>query len=167
MENEILFAPSWSPDGERLVVGVVHGDSSSTDVGVYVMGADGSDPAEVYRRKQAWAPAPVFTPDGRRIVFWGRLEGEDALLSMRADGSDLRVFLGDLPVVPLRSGAAGPAEPAEFLAVGWSPNGRWMVMSRPTGGGTWLMRADGSGEQYFVSWQVGGSWRAAPPGSAV
>src|SRR5947209_181153 len=79
--------PSWSPDGSRIAF-------SSTRTGngdIYVMNADGSNPVRLttYAGEEN---GPDWSVTGNRIAF-NRLPaggGEFNILTMRADGSDLK-----------------------------------------------------------------------------
>jgi Tol biopolymer transport system component len=102
----------------------------------------------------------AWTPDGRRIVFWGQEKGgHETLLSIRPDGTDVREFVADLP------------SDARALSVDWSEDGRWIVAAGPydlaaVGGSpshVYLIRADG-GDVFAIA--AGGSepaWRPTTP----
>jgi serine/threonine protein kinase/DNA-binding SARP family transcriptional activator len=167
-DDAYLIFPTWSPDGERLAFGLGYGSSSSAPVKLYVVNADGSNLTEVYRGRGK-PPGPTFTPDGERIVFWAERDGRRTLDSIRVDGSDLRVFLDDPPHDPLTFTTSTSGPPVTYLRAGWSPNGRWIVLSRPSGfgGGIWIVPADGDvpaagADRYLVSGTSGTSWRRAP-----
>jgi hypothetical protein len=72
---------SWSPDGRRIVYGVVETDT------LWVMDADGS-----HKHRLARGSGPHWSPDGRHIVC---TRGDDIVV-MNADGSgQRRVALGE------------------------------------------------------------------------
>jgi Tol biopolymer transport system component len=115
--------PAWSPNG-RWIAFVRHGRSVPDQI-FMLSTATGSvsqlthDPTYV-----SWHP--TWSPDSRRIAFWGQRGG---IWRMNADGSHLRHLAG-----------AGN-EPS------WSPDGKWIVFAssirpkarlaeiRPNGGG--------------------------------
>jgi DNA-binding SARP family transcriptional activator/Tol biopolymer transport system component/tRNA A-37 threonylcarbamoyl transferase component Bud32 len=151
------YRPAWSPDGGRIAFTV----SASDGQELYVMDAGGGDPTLVHREPGSVAPAPIsWTPNGR-LVFWGRQGTDQTLLSMRADGSDVRAFAGELPrAVDFSPGRQGL--PALLLA--WSADDRWIVLSEASGPqssgipGAYLMRADGS-ELFLIANGVEPTWR--------
>jgi len=110
----------------------------------YVIDADGGGRVKLRDR-----PGVVlsWTPDGRRIL----VGGDGSFLTVRPDGSDERVFLEDPP----EDGV---------LALDWSPDGRWIVMSPPSGLGStlYLMRADGS-QLFRIGFGTEPSWRPESP----
>jgi WD40 repeat protein len=68
--------PDWSPDGRRLVFGLIPPSSPSN--AIYTVNGDGSD-----LRKIADGRAPAWSPDGQKIV----IAAAGGLLIMNADGS--------------------------------------------------------------------------------
>jgi Tol biopolymer transport system component len=60
---EFGFAPSWSPDGTRLVFGGHVGDGTR----LFLVPADGGRPRVIPRTRGAFAP--VFAPDGSTVAF--------------------------------------------------------------------------------------------------
>src|SRR5437773_823208 len=86
--------------------------TSGTEAGdVYVMNADGSGQRRLTRD---WANdvLPDWSPDGRRIAFVSKRDGNSEVYVMNADGSGER---------RLTRNTADDAEPA------WSPDGRTIV----------------------------------------
>jgi Tol biopolymer transport system component len=79
----------WSPDGRRIAFDVATPDSAQ----IAIMNADGSGLVTLPK-----APGniievdPSFTPDGRRLVFLTNNGGDDALWSMKLDGTDRRLI---------------------------------------------------------------------------
>ncbi|HEY9075236.1 MAG TPA: hypothetical protein VIO61_01745 [Anaerolineaceae bacterium] len=55
--------PNWSPDGKRLVYAL---DSKE----IYIINADGSGDEMVFRSDRAAAICPIWTPDGKGVIFF-------------------------------------------------------------------------------------------------
>jgi Tol biopolymer transport system component len=103
---------------------------------VCVVNADGSGYARLtnWLQKDGMAQRPVWSPDGKKIVFTRELAGGQSLLVMNADGSDLKeiVKLGRDPH--------------------WSPDGSKIAFVRWEGGGLqiWTVSPDGSDEKVLT-----------------
>lgn len=73
------FAPSWHPDGRRLIFASNIGDPKGRDFDVYLVGVDGSG-LERVTFNGTFDGFPMFSPDGRQLVFASnrnaRAEGE-------------------------------------------------------------------------------------------
>jgi hypothetical protein len=143
-----FWAPSWSPDGTRLLVSGVGG--------VYVLGADPDGAAPVLLAENAYESA--WSPDGTKIAFvmW---EGTTSSLKvMNLDGT---------AVTTLRHGQVG------FPS--WSPDGQRLAfmeyVPQPAPGvgasNLFTIRPDGTGlEQLtYVTDVVDPSW--SPDGSRI
>ena len=118
---------------------------------MFVMDPDGADITELHPDVGSAYVLAGWAPDGR-IAFRGVLDGKERLLSMRPDGSDVRVVLDDPPA----RCSGGPAD--------WSADGRWILMSEPWQTGTdemYLMSADGD-EVFYLGGGSEPRWR---PGS--
>jgi len=70
--DEFNSSPAFSPDGRRIAF-LARGLGEET-ADVWLMAADGSDPAPLGSRSAPFT-APAFSPDGKRIVFVGGREG--------------------------------------------------------------------------------------------
>jgi Tol biopolymer transport system component len=73
--------PHFSPDGARLAVEI--NDGKQLDVWVYEWAHDKASQLTF----AAWNQKPVWTPDGRRIVFWSNRDKVQNLYWQRADGT--------------------------------------------------------------------------------
>ena len=84
------MAPRLSPNGKRLAF------SNNTDIEIYDL--ERGTRERLNFRAQATNFDPVWTPDGRRLIFFSQREGRGGLFSRNADGS------GDASRSALRSG---------------------------------------------------------------
>ena len=97
-------APSWSPDGTRIVFAVELGRRPAD---LYVMKSDGTD-RRALTSTDANETSPTFSPDGKRIAFSSDRDGSSEIYVMAADGTDVRRLTTD---------------PANDSAPAWSPDG--------------------------------------------
>jgi Tol biopolymer transport system component len=147
-----LWAPAWSPDGEKLAferrVGPLAKGQCACDIDVFVMNADGSGQQNL-TRNPVYDYRPVWSPDGQKLAF-GRYRD---VWVMNADGSDQR------RLTPNPQGDDWPV---------WSPDGQQIVFTsfRSFNWDVWVMNADGSGhrnltrnraQDYFPTWSPDGS----------
>jgi Tol biopolymer transport system component len=118
---------------------------------LYVMDSDGADLTAVPPDQGTVYSLVGWAPDGR-ILFRGVLDGNDRVFSMRPDGSDVQVALGDLPIV------------APVALLDWSGDRRWIAMSEPwqsTRDEMYLMSADGD-EVFYLGGGSEPRWRPGP-----
>ena len=128
-------APSWSPDGQRLVFSAER--DGQTDI--LVMSADGTG-----RRSLTTTPgeegSPAFSPDGRRIAFETNRDGNFEIYTMDAEG---------------HSPARVTNSPSTDRSPAWSPDGRRIAFlsdrDRPPNFDVYVMNADGSGLQRLTT----------------
>ncbi|MCU1382750.1 MAG: serine/threonine protein kinase [Acidobacteria bacterium] len=100
--------PRFSPDGQRLAVDV--GDGKQTDVWVYEWARDTATRFTFDPRNDS---QPVWTPDGRRIVFSSARGGAANLYWQHADGT------GDVQRLTESANAQAPAS--------WHPSGQFLA----------------------------------------
>ena len=124
-------ASSFSADGERIAF--TQSLTPATDA-IAVMNADGSDATVVTGDASTFAD-PVFSPDGRTIVY--QTLNQD-IAAIEADGQNRRL---------LTSGSPGDFEPA------FSPDGRTIIFTRSDGTGIniWRMDPDGQNQAPLIA----------------
>lgn len=111
----IETSPSFSPDGSRIVF---ESDRSGTPQ-LYIMGLDGSEPQRISFGDGRYG-TPVWSPRGDMIAFTKRIGDRFHIGVMRTDGSGEKMLT------------------ESFLDEGptWAPNGRVVMFTRVTPGGT-------------------------------
>ena len=76
------FAPSWHPDGKRIVFASNVKDPAQRNFDIFMMNIDGSNPEQI-TFNDTFDGFPMFSPDGKRLVFAsnrnGKVEGETNL----------------------------------------------------------------------------------------
>jgi TolB protein len=94
-------SPAWSPDGQWLAF-TRHPRSDGGRVTLHVIRADGTgertvfvqDPDDMrgpqYPSPGGWPRDPLWSPDGRRIVFTKHFQSGNTLWIINADGTGLR-----------------------------------------------------------------------------
>lgn len=75
--------PAWSPDGSKIVF---ESTRDGPDADIFVMNSDGTGVVQL-TRNEVPDSTPVFTPDGRFIVWASELDGNLDVFRMAVDGS--------------------------------------------------------------------------------
>lgn len=89
-------SPSWSPDGQR----IAFAGWSQDHFDIFTMKADGSDMIRITSAKKAngrWAQNedPVFSPDGRFLMYTSNRTGTNQVYISNLDGSEERRITDD------------------------------------------------------------------------
>ena len=137
-------APVFSPDGSKIAFasnmdapvacpGTARTVACEPYTEIYVMDVDGSNVTRL-TDNAALDIFPMFSPDGAKIAFNSRRDGNTELYVMNTDGSE-QTRLTNRP--------GGDSQPS------WSPDGRKIAWrSSPVGpieiGDIWVMNADGT-----------------------
>jgi DNA-binding winged helix-turn-helix (wHTH) protein len=125
----LLFAPTLSPDGERVIFHRVaeEGDESR----LWISAIAGGQP-EALTNEELTERAGSWSPDGGWYVYWAspRQGGKSSLKKVRTTGRAApETLLDDLQMAPL-----GPAPV-------WSPDGQWVLVAHE---GLTLVPVDGT-----------------------
>lgn len=111
----------WSPDGKRIFFSkelMEKADTGSALVRnseIFVMDADGKNETRL-THKPGGDGGPQVSPDGKRIVFYGRsAEGNYDIFVMNIDGTHLVNLTADK---------------AEDYSPTWSPDGQWIAYTK-------------------------------------
>jgi serine/threonine-protein kinase len=113
-EPSIWGTPRFSPDGRTLALAIT--DRNQTDLWTYDLTRDTLS-------RLTFDPAidvmPVWTPDGRRVVYGSQRDGSTNLYWQRADGTGETQRLTNSPIAQLPSS--------------WHPNGRLLAFYQGVG----------------------------------
>jgi TolB protein len=132
-EDTDIFSPSYSPDGSQLLVETKNPDAKAS-IGIYrLQGGIFEAVAETMET----GSQPAFSPDGKRIAFKDKVDGNSEVFVMNSDGSG-RTNLSQ--------------NPAADSCPSWSPDGSKIVFVSNREGdlvnfGLMTMNADGSGQR--------------------
>jgi TolB protein len=128
LDDRAVHAPTWSPNGERIVYagdrGLAWIDLNGMEIGRFEGGS-------------VWDTSPAFSPDGQQLAFMSRVHDRWQVFVMDSDGSNRKqLTFSDL----------GPEAPANNVAPAWSPDGRHIVFLSDRDGlwRIYVMLADGT-----------------------
>lgn len=123
----LQYAPSWSPDGDKIAYISGHGFETHE---LFLMESDGKNRKRLTRNK-ALELLPAFSPDGGEIAYVSDITGNYEIWVMNADGSN--------PTL-LTDSAGIDTRPC------WSPDGKRIMFASNRGGNLqlWVMNSDGS-----------------------
>lgn len=143
--NGQASSPSWSPDGRQLCFAWRSNDSADPHSYIYIIGAQGGRPEEIFKVK-GLAMTPRFSPSGTRVALAISYNGNMEIYTISARGGK-----------PKRLTASRAIE----LFPTWSPHGDHLLFVSDRSGGPqiWKMRADGSDVQR-ISWH--GAYNQSP-----
>ena len=137
-----MFA-DWSPRGDKIAFsGLRAGHRYDT---LFMMNPDGSGIHDL--GTPFGSEVAVWSPDASRIEYGAHNgDGNWAIWTMNADGSDQRQLTHPPLVYPAGSGGDGPGP--------WSPNGRRIAYSHGQSSGreVWVMNADGTHKHPITHW---------------
>jgi len=118
-----MSPPSWSPDGRWVMYSYLVGDIDQ----IFIAAADGSSPPRRVGDPDTINWAPMFSPDGSKILYF---VDTDRVAVMNTDGTDDR---------RLNSSAF-----TELHSANWHPDGRQVIVSAATTGkfDLWILSLD-------------------------
>lgn len=144
-----LSAPSWSPDGNRLLFAAnLHEDDDLEPLldDLWIIPADGGEPVRLE------APAgpkwgPVFSPDGKWIAYGGHTDLEDTwggrndrVLVIPAEGGEARDLTGSSDLAVGYLTLADAHEVGAGVPIQWSPDSAFLYFPISAKGDTRLYR---------------------------
>ena len=138
--------PDWAPNGRRIAFAV-------DECSIAVIDADGSDYELIASNPDLCQADPVFSADGRRIVYerYDPVADVDAIWSMKTDGSDKHLLT-----------LAGGADPNV------SPDGTRVSFKAGPFGALHIQNMDGSDlHQASPDWDIAYKHDWAPDGSRI
>ena len=148
-------SPSWSPDGKRIAFvsnrdGHVHPIHRFPTSEIYVMDADGGNPQNLTNDPHDDRD-PSWSPDGNRIAFMSRRDGNSEIYVMDADGGNPQNLTNNADP----NGHPNDEDPS------WSPDGAHIVFRARRKGHVvhnldttyevYVMDADGGNEQRLTN----------------
>lgn len=129
--------PTWSPDGTKIAfTGRLEPNEAEYVNGIFVINSDGTGkPRLLSSHSEGYYSEPDWSPDGTKIVFTGKLQGESYdIYVMNDDGTNVKK-LTDNPKVD--------------RSPSWSPDGTQIVFNsqRDSKEQLYIMNADGTDQR--------------------
>jgi Tol biopolymer transport system component len=134
-DDHALDAPSWSPDGQKLVFvafggGLVHGDTNQ-GIDVFVKNLRTGDVERIStnaagKQVDGWFEHPTWSPDGRHIAFVG------SKLTPEHTNRGNNIYVKNVRTGALRIAsrdAAGNLANGDSSDPAWSPNGKKLAFT--------------------------------------
>jgi Tol biopolymer transport system component len=163
----VEFSPAFSPDGRQVAFSWDGEKGENEDIYVQIVGSD--SPHSV-TKDPARDVSPAWKPDGSQIAF-ARLEAGRAAIYVASPLGGSERKLAAFSAIPDSEG--GPPE-ARDPRLSWSPDGRWLVVSRVTSGeesGVFVIAAgDGTVHRLLARGDASDDYRMAvysPKGDAL
>ena len=164
--------PIWSPDGEWIAFDRVTGEADLTDEDaphdVFVVRADGTGERNVTKTPQVHEGTPAWSPDGQRIAFHTRRDGDFEIYAVDLDGANWENLTNNhpRPGAPDATGRAGAD-----LKPSWAADGRIVFESYRDEAGLnsdiWVIETNGTQHalvetpfptaEWFPSWSPDGT----------
>ena len=126
--------PSWSPDGKRLAftreVPLPGDTSGAAHYDIFVVNTDGTGEVRLTTLED-FASGAAWSPDGKRIAFYGRREKKMDIFTMDNDGKNIQNVTNDS---------------TEDYSPSWSPDGQWIAYTSGSSKNydVWAIRSDGT-----------------------
>lgn len=129
--------PSWSPDGEQIAF--TGGTGVDLDLEIYVANADGTKRVKL-TNNEAKDNFPLWSLDGRKILFLSDRSGTTGIYTMNVDGTEQTLLTDN-------------AIPPNIRAVAWSPDSQKIVFTsnRDNDWQLYIMDANGSHQTRLTS----------------
>ena len=152
--DDDLRSPSYSPDGLKILYNRELPNKSGE---ICILDVQ-SGSSRMVRKTELSYVAPRWSPDGSKIAFFDRLDGNSEIFAVKPDGSGLDRLTND---------------PAADIGPVWSPDGGQILFQSGRGEPVgkpqlYLMNSDGSGQHPITSrkgWEGDPTW--APDGRNV
>lgn len=112
IRNNPIGNLSFSPDGEKIVLEMT---DSKGNRDIYIINSSNGETLKRLTNDSYWDSSPSWSPDGKRIIFSHRVEGEGwKIYIMNADDTNVE-RLTDSP------------QSTEEKSSTWSPDGKWIA----------------------------------------
>lgn len=143
-------APNFSPDGRQIVLAGY--DQKTQERNIYTLSNNGSELTQL-TSDQCHNLAPIWSPDGRHILFYSDRNGSFELYEMTREGKNVRAVFDQAQLESAGFQKTAFVDPwdndwgaTEQYRADYSPDGNWIVFSRDIEGDRELFvsKRDGS-----------------------